>query len=94
MIVQFVGNRQVVEGGDGGQWRERRGAGARDAAAQGLQGKDAVRAEEGVPLPLKPISDSDRIGYRDIPTDLLCPHMAQVSSLGPGLFVRESTEAI
>ena len=47
-----------------------------------------------IPLRVKPISDSDRIGYRDIPTDLLWPHMAQVSSLGPGLFVCESTEAI
>ena len=47
-----------------------------------------------VPHPVKPISDSDRIGYRDIPTELLWPHMAQVSSLGPGPFVRESTEAI
>ena len=47
-----------------------------------------------VPHRTELIGELVRPGYRDIPTDLLWPHMAQVSSLGPELFVRESTEAI
>ena len=49
-----------------------------------------------LPLPHRTglIGELVRPGYWDIPTGRLWPYVAQVSFLGPGLFVRENTEAI
>ena len=47
-----------------------------------------------LPHRIKLIGELVRTGYMDIYMGRLCPHVAQVSFLGPGLFVRENTVAI